>query len=74
MKPKYNLGDKVYMINSNKKIEQIEITGIRKGITYKKEPTFFYGIYEPQKKFDSIYIQEDESELFLSKEELLKSL
>ena len=74
MKPKYNVGDKVYIINCSKKIQEIEITGIRKGITYKKEPIFYYGFFEPQEKYGTIYIQEEENEVFATKEELITSL
>ena len=73
MKPKYNLGDKVWKIDTQQ-AREFTITGVRLGLTYKKEPQIFYGTNSPQEMYGNIYLQDPEEYLFSSKKELIDSL
>ena len=72
MKLKYNLGEKIWRMDSNKP-KEFEITGIRIGKTNGGFPTIYYGTGEPQDCLGNVYIQIPEEEIYSSKEELLNS-
>ena len=66
VKTKYNIGDKVWYISSNK-VQSLDITGVRVCVEPEEERKVEYILH-----FNSSWINEDK--LFKSKKELLESL
>lgn len=68
-KPKYSIGDKVWVLEFGRAVET-HITGIR----MTKGGSFFYSVEESTDRFDSPVISTPESQVFLTKVALVQSL
>lgn len=76
MKPKYNLGDKVWVLNTiNKKAEERTVTGIRIaqiGSQHDCPTGFYYGFNKQAYYLNDLFFSE--SEVFPSREELIAAI